>query len=83
MRRTVKRSLVPRPRRPITIPEKTWIRSLSPSTTRVWTRTVSPTENSSGSLRWSAASIFLNSSWFIFPRGPPPTVPDPRGPVPA
>src|SRR5437870_5989099 len=45
MRRTVNISFNPRPLRPITIPLKIWIRSLSPSTTRVCTWTLSPTAN--------------------------------------
>ena len=45
MRRTVKVSLIPRPFCMITVPEKTWMRSLSPSTMRVCTSTVSPTSN--------------------------------------
>src|SRR4051812_37219587 len=62
MRRTVKVSFRPRPLRPITIPAKIWIRSLSPSTTRVWTRTPSPTLNLVRSVlncSFSIASIML------------------------
>src|ERR1017187_269688 len=49
MRRTVKVSFKPRPLRPITMPPNIWIRSLSPSMTRVWTRTLSPTLKFPGS----------------------------------
>src|SRR6185369_5418921 len=65
MRRTVKVSLRPRPRRPMTTPEKIWIRSLSPSTTLVWTRTESPTLNLAGSLRNCSDSILSSNAWFI------------------
>src|SRR5437868_7906307 len=38
----------------MTMPAKIWMRSLSPSTTRVWTRTPSPTRNSvTSDLSWS------------------------------
>src|SRR2546430_8118564 len=62
MRRTVKVSFIPRPLRPITMPAKIWIRSLSPSTTRVWTRTPSPILNLVASVlncSFSIASIIL------------------------
>src|SRR5271170_5068417 len=45
MRRTVKLSFSPRPLWPMTTPAKTCVRSLSPSLTRVWTLTESPTRN--------------------------------------
>src|SRR3954463_2896956 len=62
MRRTVKVSFKPRPLRPMTIPAKIWIRSLSPSTTRVCTRTPSPILNLAESVlncSFSIASIIL------------------------
>src|SRR3989442_6303817 len=65
MRRTVKVLFNPRPRLPITTPEKIWMRSLSPSTTLVWTRTESPTLNLAGSLRNCSDSILSNSAWLI------------------
>src|SRR3989442_5647742 len=65
MRRTVKVSFIPCPRRPITTPEKIWMRSLSPSTTLVWTRTVSPTPNSAAFLRYCSDSILSSIAWFI------------------
>src|SRR5436190_14163460 len=65
MRRTVNISLRPWPRRPMTTPEKTWIRSLSPSTTLVWTRTLSPTEKFGTSLRNCSDSILSSNAWFI------------------
>src|SRR5262245_22371065 len=45
MRRTVKLSRMPSPRRAITTPEKTWMRSFCPSRMRWWTSTVSPISN--------------------------------------
>src|SRR6185369_9985422 len=65
MRRTVKVSFRPRPRLPMTTPEKIWMRSLSPSTTLVCTRTLSPTSNSALSLRNCSDSIFSSNAWFI------------------
>src|ERR1051325_819972 len=65
MRRTVNVSFKPRPRRPITTPEKIWMRSLSPSTTLVWTRTESPTLKSVLSLRNCSPSILSSNAWFI------------------
>src|SRR5215472_7089619 len=65
MRRTVNVSFNPCPRRPITTPEKTWMRSLSPSTTFVCTRTVSPTANCAASFRNCSDSILSNIAWFI------------------
>src|SRR6266403_2206565 len=65
MRRTVNVSFSPRPLRPMTMPVKIWIRSLSPSITRVWTRTLSPTLKFPGSAfccSFSIASIMR----FIF-----------------
>src|SRR2546421_5881385 len=67
MRRTVKVSFKPRPLRPITMPVKIWTRSLSPSTTRVCTRTLSPTLKLLASLfscSFSIASMmrFINSA---------------------
>src|SRR5262245_22105536 len=41
----------------MTVPSKTWMRSLSPSTTRTWTRTVSPDLKVGTSLRSCSASI--------------------------
>src|SRR6266436_8935827 len=41
------------------------MRSLSPSTTLVWTRTVSPTANSILFLRRCSDSILSSSAWFI------------------
>src|SRR6266487_6544534 len=69
MRRTVKVSLSPRPFRPITMPAKIWIRSLSPSTTRVCTRTLSPTENALASFFCCSFSI-VSMIWFITRRQP-------------
>src|SRR5580693_3326975 len=65
MRRTLNVSLMPVPRLPMTTPEKIWMRSLSPSTTLVCTRTVSPTLNLASSLRNCSDSIFFNNAWFI------------------
>src|SRR6185503_1471665 len=65
MRRTVKVEFSPRPRRPITTPEKIWMRSLSPSTTLVWTRTESPTSNLGESFRNCSDSILSNNAWLI------------------
>src|SRR5947209_8647476 len=65
MRRTVNISLRPRPRLPITTPANTWMRSLSPSTTLVWTRTESPTPKSVGFLRNCSDSILSSNAWFI------------------
>src|SRR5271168_185518 len=45
MRRTVKLSFMPRPWCAITMPAKICTRSFSPSLTRVWTLTESPTRN--------------------------------------
>src|SRR5829696_3702117 len=41
------------------------MRSLSPSTTLVWTRTESPTLNFASSLRNCSDSILSNIAWFI------------------
>src|SRR5580704_19143519 len=65
MRRTVKVSLRPPPRLPMTTPAKIWMRSLSPSTTLVCTFTESPTANFASSLRNCFDSIFFNNAWFI------------------
>src|SRR6185312_3806899 len=65
MRRTVNVSFSPRPRLPITTPVKIWIRSLSPSTTLVCTRTVSPTPKFAGFLRNCSDSILSSIAWFI------------------
>src|SRR5207247_2744214 len=65
MRRTVNVAFNPRPRLPITTPANTWMRSLSPSTTLVWTRTESPTLKFAGSLRNCSDSILSNIAWFI------------------
>src|SRR5690242_16748259 len=65
MRRTVNISFKPRPRLPITTPVKIWIRSLSPSTTLVCTRTVSPTPKFAGFLRNCSDSILSSIAWFI------------------
>src|SRR4051812_22680884 len=57
IRRTVNVSLMPAPLRMITVPEKTCTRSLSPSTMRVATSTVSPTWNFGGSFfRWACST---------------------------
>src|SRR6266853_3553086 len=90
MRRTVKVWFTPCPRRPITTPEKIWMRSLSPSTTLVWTRTVSPTLNSAAFLRYCSDSILSSIAWFIkshnsqqvwpaFARSEPSLLPEPPG----
>src|SRR2546430_4667289 len=55
--RTVKVSRVAPPLRPMTVPSKTWMRSLSPSTTRTCTRTVSPGLKGGTSLRSCSASM--------------------------
>src|SRR5208283_3167645 len=65
MRRTVKVEFNPCPRRPMTTPEKIWMRSLSPSVTLVWTRTESPTPKSESLLRYCSDSILSNNAWFI------------------
>src|ERR1700743_2342736 len=65
MRRTVTVEFNPCPRRPMTTPEKIWIRSLSPSTTFVWTLTESPTPKSTGFLRYCSDSILSSNAWFI------------------
>src|SRR5262245_29226792 len=56
--RTVNVVRGPEPRRLITVPWKTWARSLSPSITRTCTRTVSPGRNSGTSGRACRASNF-------------------------
>src|SRR5262245_23981649 len=63
--RTVNSSRVPLPRRAMTTPLKIWIRSLSPSRMRVWTFTVSPIENSSGSARRLEASTCFMMAVFL------------------
>src|SRR5438552_7327297 len=55
--RTVNISRLPPPLRRITVPSKTWMRSLSPSTTRTCTRTVSPGLKGGNSLRSCSASM--------------------------
>src|SRR5271169_5313473 len=65
MRRTVKVEFNPCPRRPMTTPEKIWMRSLSPSVTLVWTLTESPTPKLESSLRYCSDSILSNNAWFI------------------
>src|SRR2546422_7477199 len=55
--RTVNVSRLAPPLRPITEPSKTWMRSLSPSTTRTCTRTVSPGLKPGTSLRSCSASM--------------------------
>src|SRR3989304_3557389 len=53
--RTVIERVMPPPRRRMTVPSKTWMRSRLPSTTLAETRTVSPDASSGRSLRiWSA-----------------------------
>ena len=49
--RTVKVSEIPPPRRLITTPSNTWIRSREPSTIRTCTRKVSPVRNVGKSVR--------------------------------
>src|SRR5882724_11353774 len=56
--RTVKVSRLAPPLRRMTVPSKTWMRSLTPSTTRTCTRTVSPGLNRGTSLRTCSASIW-------------------------
>src|SRR6267142_1608337 len=65
MRRTLNVSFRPCPRLPMTTPAKTWMRSLSPSTTLVCTLTESPTPNFASSLRYCSDSIFSCNAWFI------------------
>src|SRR5580658_3443758 len=65
MRRTVNVEFNPCPRRPMTTPEKIWMRSLSPSMTLVWTRTLSPTPKSEVPFRYCSDSILSNNAWFI------------------
>src|SRR6058998_803643 len=55
--RTVNVSRLAPPLRPMTVPSKTWMRSLSPSTTRTCTRTVSPGLKGGTSLRSCSASM--------------------------
>src|SRR5262245_2784308 len=55
--RTVNVSRVPGPLRRSTVPSKTWMRSLSPSTTRTWTFTVSPGRKAGTPLRRCSASM--------------------------
>src|SRR5437016_1893888 len=55
--RTVKVSRLAPPLRPMTVPSKTWMLSLSPSTTRTCTRTVSPGLKGGTSLRSCSASM--------------------------
>src|SRR5213593_2882379 len=55
--RTVNISRLPPPLRRITVPSKTWMRSLSPSTTRTCTRTVSPGLKAGTPLRSCSASM--------------------------
>src|SRR5216683_4177878 len=59
MRRTVKASLAPLPRQPMTMPSKIWIRSRVPSTTLACTFTVSPGIKVGTFLRWDSASSRL------------------------
>src|SRR5262245_52082954 len=54
--RTVNISRLEPPERPSTVPSNTWMRSLSPSTTRTWTRTVSPGLKAGTPLRSCSAS---------------------------
>src|SRR6266508_4647981 len=62
IRRTVIERVIPPPRRRMTTPSKTWIRSRLPSTTLALTRTVSPAASSGRSVRsWSAT---ISSSTF-------------------
>src|SRR6185369_914352 len=57
IRRTVIERVIPPPRRRITMPSKTWIRSRLPSTTLAETLTVSPEASSGRSVRsWSETS---------------------------
>src|SRR3990172_4172156 len=57
MRRTVIERCGPRPRRRMSVPSKTWIRSRLPSTTLAATRTVSPGASSGRSSRTCSDSI--------------------------
>src|SRR2546426_10299479 len=59
IRRTVKASLAPLPRQPMTMPSKIWIRSRVPSTTLACTLTVSPGIKVGTFLRWDSASSRL------------------------
>src|SRR4029450_9816712 len=61
--RTVNDARVPPRCRPITTPSKIWMRSLSPSRTFTWTRTVSPAFIAGRSVNWafSTSSIALMS----------------------
>src|SRR3954451_19679379 len=65
IRRTVNVSFIPRPFFMITVPVKTWMRSLSPSTIRVCTSTVSPTSNCGTSLRIPKFVSTCWRSWLI------------------
>ena len=55
--RTVIERLMPPPRRRMTVPSKTWMRSRLPSRTRAETRTVSPEASSGRSVRSCSALI--------------------------
>src|ERR1700694_1434426 len=74
MRRTVKASLAPLPRQPMTMPSKIWMRSRVPSTTLACTLTVSPGIKVGTFLRWDSASsrsMTLDTAYKDNTRGPP------------
>src|SRR6266550_2555998 len=64
-RRTVKLALIPPPRRRMTTPSNTWIRSRFPSITLTLTRTVSPTPNS-GTDFFSIVDVTAIIAWVGF-----------------
>src|SRR5690348_10800546 len=66
--RTVNVSRLPAPLRPMTVPSKTWMRSLSPSTTRTCTRTVSPGLKAGTPLRSCSASMRSIGFMALHPR---------------
>src|SRR5436309_8306765 len=65
MRRTVNVSRIPSPRRAITTPLKTWVRSLVPSRMRWWTSTVSPISKPGTSFFAAAVSTRAISRFFM------------------
>src|SRR3989454_9880515 len=68
MRRTVNDARAPSPRRRMTMPSKSCVRSFSPSTTLTYTRTVSPAPNPSRSFLICPASTnrIASMRWFPF-----------------
>src|SRR6476619_2060616 len=73
MRRTVIDRVMPPPRRRMTVPSKTWMRSRLPSTTLAETLTVSPVASTGRSVRswsWTISSSTV-TGWFPDSSGQP------------